>query len=44
MIVSEETGGVSISVKGKLQEDINQDELRKVLEGLATGGTLNTQR
>ena len=44
VIVSEETGGVSISVKGKLQEDINQDELRKVLEGLATGGTLNTQR
>ncbi|MCP5008077.1 MAG: TIGR00159 family protein [Planctomycetes bacterium] len=43
VIVSEETGGISISVRGQLQKDLNQDELKQALEKLATVGVLSTQ-
>jgi diadenylate cyclase len=37
IIVSEETGLVSVAVGGMLNEDVTPDELRKKLEGLSTG-------
>ncbi len=37
IIVSEETGLVSVAVGGLLNEDVTPDELRKKLEGLSTG-------
>ncbi len=43
VIVSEETGSISISVRGQLQKDINNDELKKALEKLATVGVLSSQ-
>jgi len=36
IIVSEETGLVSLAVGGNLKEDITQDELKKVLEEMST--------
>ncbi|ODS32605.1 MAG: hypothetical protein SCARUB_02257 [Candidatus Scalindua rubra] len=36
IIISEETGTVSVAVGGKLEEDVTPDELRKVLEGIST--------
>ncbi len=35
IIVSEETGLISVAVGGKLKEDVAPDELRKVLEGIS---------
>lgn len=35
IIISEETGLISVAVGGKLKEDVTPDELRKVLEGIS---------
>ena len=36
IIISEETGRVSISTRGRLREDVNQDALKRTLEELTT--------
>ncbi len=43
IIISEETGGVSVSVEGHLREGITQDELRRTLEELTIETYRNTR-
>lgn len=43
IVISEETGNISISTGGNLKEDITQDELRKSLEDLSIGAVKSTR-
>jgi len=43
IIISEETGNISISARGSLKKDVTQDELRRALEELSIETVKNTR-
>jgi hypothetical protein len=44
VIVSEETGRISVAVDGRLDRDYNAKSLKKELEGLMTGSARKKSR